>query len=41
MEEHIFDYSTLTLDDIETLSMYHDYICDGDSQKIIVIVKER
>lgn len=41
MKEHIFNYEDLTLDDIETLSMYHDYICDGDSQKIIVIVKER
>ena len=41
MEEHIFNYNDLTLDDIETLNMYHDYICDGDSKKIIVMVKER
>lgn len=40
MEEHIFDYKTLTLDDIETLNMYHDYICDGDKKQIIVKEKE-
>lgn len=40
MKEHIFDYSTLTLDDIETLNMYHDYICDGNKKQIIVIEKE-
>lgn len=41
MKEHIFNYETLTLDDIETLSMYHDYICDGDKKQIIVIEKEK
>lgn len=41
MEKHIFNYETLTLDDIETLNMYHDYICDGDKKQIIVIEKEK
>lgn len=40
MKEEIFDYKTLTLDDLETLSIYHEYICDGDNKKIIVKVKE-
>lgn len=41
MKETIVNYKTLTLDDIETLSVYHDYICDGDKKQIIVIVKEK
>ena len=41
MKETIVDYKTLTLDDIETLSVYHNYICDGDKKQIIVIVKEK
>ena len=41
MKVHIFKYEELTLDDIETLSCYHDYICDGDKQIIIVVEKER
>lgn len=41
MKEHIFPYNLLTLDDIETLSIYHDYICDGDKKQIIVIEKEK
>ena len=41
MKKHIFNYETLTLDDIETLCFYHDYICDGDKKKIIVIEKEK
>ena len=34
------DYEVLTLDDIETLSLYYDYICDGDNKKIIIKEKE-
>ena len=41
MKEHIFNYEDLTLDDLETLSIYHEYICDGDNKKIIVKVKEK
>lgn len=41
MKEDIFNYEDLTLDDLITLNMYHDYICDGDNKKIIVIEKEK
>lgn len=37
---HVFNYNDLTLDDIETLSFYHEYICDGDKKQIIVKEKE-
>lgn len=35
-----YSYEELTLDDLQTLSLYHNYICDGDNKKIIVIEKE-
>lgn len=41
MKEHISKYEDITLEDIETLSIYYDYICDGDKKQIIVIEKEK
>ena len=35
-----FDYSKMTLEEIETYS-YYEFICDGDKQKVICEVKER
>jgi hypothetical protein len=41
MKESKVDYKDLTIEDIETLSIYYDYVCDGDQQKVIVIEKEK
>ena len=39
MKEHVFNYEDLTLEDLEVLCLYHEYICDGDNK--IIIVKEK
>ncbi len=35
-----FNYKTLTLEDIE-MYQYHNFICDGDKEEIIVEKREK
>ena len=39
MEEHIVKYESITIEDIEALKLYYEYICNGDKKQ--VIIKER
>lgn len=39
MERFEFDYSKITLEEIESYEHF-DFICDGDTQKVIGVVKD-